>query len=587
MEITVVLGILFFAVVLFSLEVLPIEIISISVMLLLLLTGVLSPTEAFSGFSNEALIMIAGILVLTGGMIQSGVAEKIGQGIYSLARQSHRRVQLILLGTTCAVSAFINNIAATAMMIPAAMALARKTRSAPSRVLMPIAFASMMGGTCTLIGTSTNVAVSGMLPQYHLAPLTLFELTPLGVLISLAGVLYMAAIGYRFLPEYHGELVDDFHVREYLTEVVILSHSPLVGKSIEESHLGQDLDLNIVGIFREGNRILAPERGVTLRSGDILLVEGKAEEIHRVHEVEGLEIKADVRFHDKNLTSGQVKMVEISLPHHSALVGKTLQGINFRARYGLNALAVYRRGETLLEKVGKVVLRFGDLLLVQGEKKRIESLREDPNFILLGEVAPRHRRRRKALLALGIFGAAILAGGGGLIPISVAFLTGAVLMVLTRCMSLEDAYRALDLRLILLIAGMFSLGVAMEKSGTAAFLATGLEKVFLPYGTMALLSAFFLLTVVLTQPMSNVTAALLVLPVALHAALDVGVDPRPFAIAVTVAASCSFITPFEPACVLVYGPGRYRFIDYFKHGLIPTLIVFAISMAVIPRLWPF
>jgi di/tricarboxylate transporter len=268
-------------------------------------------------------------------------------------------------------------------------------------------------------------------------------------------------------------------------------------------------------------------------------------------------------------------------------LGKTLKEINFRGRYGLNALAVYRREESLREKVGKVVLRFGDVLLVQGEKKRIDALREDPDFILLGEVSPIRHRRRRTLLALGLFGGAILLGGAGILPISVSFLTGACLMVLTRCMSLEDAYRALDLRLILLIAGMFSLGMAMEKSGTAAFLAKAIGGAVLPYGETALLAAFFLLTVLLTQPMSNVTAALLVLPVAVHAALNSGIDPRPFAIAVTVAASCSFITPFEPACILVYGPGRYRFIDFFKNGLIPTLLVFVIAMMMIPSLWPF
>ncbi|MBI4714972.1 MAG: SLC13 family permease, partial [Nitrospirae bacterium] len=235
-----------------------------------------------------------------------------------------------------------------------------------SRFLMPIAFASMMGGTCTLIGTSTNLAVSGMLPQYRMAPLTLFELTPLGVTISIVGVLYFALVGYRLLPERRGELVEEFHVREYLTEVIVLPHSHLVGKRIEESRLGGESEINIVGVFRNGDRTLNPERGMALRSDDILLVEGKAEEIHRILEMDGLKIKGDVQFDDKTLTSGQVKMVELSIPNRSDLVGKTLKEVNFRRRYGLNALAIYRRGESLLDKVGRVVLRFGDVLLVHG-----------------------------------------------------------------------------------------------------------------------------------------------------------------------------------------------------------------------------
>ncbi|MBI5197608.1 MAG: SLC13 family permease [Nitrospirae bacterium] len=587
MEIALVLGILCFAVLFFSFEILPIEIISITIMLLLILTGILTPKEAFSGFGNEALIMIAGVLVLSGGMIQTGVADQIGHTIHRLARRNHQKVMLIFLGAVCSVSAFINNVAATAMMLPAAMAVARKTRSAPSRILMPIAFASMMGGTCTLIGTSTNVAVSGMLPHYDMAPLTLFELTPLGVVVSIVGVLYFAVIGYRFLPDRRGELVDDFQIREYLTEVVVLKGSPLVGKNIEESHFGTELDLNVVGILRDGNRILAPDREVVIREGDLLLMEGNAEEIHRIQKVEGVQIKADVRFHDNTLTSDQVKMVELSLPSYSDLLGRTLKEVNFRGRYGMNALAVYRKGETLRDKVGKIVLRFGDVLLVQGERRRIDVLRDSSDFILLGEVTPFRHRQKRSLPALIIFGGAIVAGGTGLLSPAVAFVTGAVLMVLSRCLALEDAYKSLDLRLILLIAGMFSLGMAMEKSGAAAFLAKELAGIFLPYGTMALLAAFFLLTVILTQPMSNVTAALLILPVAIHAALDGGIDPRPFAIAVTVAASCSFITPFEPACVLVYGPGRYRFLDFLKNGFIPTMLVFAIAMLMIPRLWPF
>ncbi|MBI4714631.1 MAG: SLC13 family permease [Nitrospirae bacterium] len=392
MEIALVLGILAFAVLLFSLELLPIEVVSLTVMLLLVLTGVLSPGEAFAGFGNEALIMIAGILVLTGGLLQSGVADKVGHSIYALARRNHQRVLLILLTAVCSISAFINNVAATAMMMPAAMAVARKTQSAPSRFLMPIAFASMMGGTCTLIGTSTNLAVSGMLPQYQMAPLTLFELTPLGVTVSIVGILYFALVGYRLLPDRRGELVEEFHVREYLTEVIVLPHSHLVGKRIEESRLGGELEINIVGVFRDGDRTLNPERGMAIRSEDILLVEGKAEEIHRILEMEGLKIKGDVQFHDKTLTSGQVKMVELSIPNRSDLVGKTLKEVNFRRRYGLNALAIYRRGESLLEKVGRVVLQFGDVLLVHGEKRRIEALRENPDFILLGEVTPYRRR---------------------------------------------------------------------------------------------------------------------------------------------------------------------------------------------------
>lgn len=586
-NIVITLLIMLSAVILFSVEILSIDIVSILVLLALIFFRILSPEDAFIGFSNTALVMIASVLIMTDGLIKAGVADRIAHFILDRAGNRPVRLTFAFLIAVGVISSFINNVAATAILLPAAVSVARMAKISPSKLLMPLSFGSMLGGMCTLIGTSTNIAVSEALSTYNIAPFSLFEFTPIGILIFFAGILFFTTVGRYLLPDREKEtVIEGYDIREYLSELKVMPTSPLVGNRLSQATFGDIHDLTIVGICRGGKNIYIPGEHFTVERGDSLLVMGSIEKLAKVDRIRGIEIKSGIKHSDEDLESGEVRMVEAVIAADSLLEGKTLKDVNFRHTYGLSVIALYRHGTSLREKVGKIPLRVGDVLLLQGEKDRINSLRDVLKLILVGDVTPERFRAKKAGVASAIFLAAIAAGGIGLLPISVSFLAGAVLMVLSKCLYTDEIYKAVNWHLLILIGGMISLGIAVEQSGTAQFLADKIIQVAAPYGIYALLGCFFILTVILTQPMSNVAAALLVLPIAIHTALQLGVNPKTFAMNVAIAASCSFITPLEPSCVLVYGPGRYRFMDFIRVGLPLTLVAFVLAMIFIPMFWP-
>jgi di/tricarboxylate transporter len=450
---------------------------------------------------------------------------------------------------------------------------------------MPLAYASILGGTCTLIGTSTNVAVSGYMTRAGLEPLELFELTPIGLILMGVGILYMIFIGQRVLPDHPDEsLTANYAIREYLSEIVVVPDSHMIGQKIFESDLAK-LGFRILAIVR-GQRKFLPGVQTIVEAGDILLVKGKIPDLMKVKETAGIEINPELKLGDLDLQSEDIKIAEALITPQSNLLGRTLRGVSFRQRYEVTALAIYRQGQPLREEIDRIRLRLGDLLLIQGTTDRIEFLRRNSDLWILEDLSPLLPRRRKALYTGLIFAGAVIAGGAGWLPLSIAFLVGAILVILFRCITLEEAYEFIDWRLIILIAGMTAFGVAMEKTGAAEFLANWVVSWLAPYGITAIMAGFFILTVILTQPMSNAAAALVVLPVALHVAQDLEVNQRTFAIAIMLAASVSFIAPFEPSAILVYGPGRYQFTDFIKTGLWLTVILLIIILVLLPMFWP-
>ncbi len=587
MNIVITLLIMLFAVILFSIEIVPVDVVSVLVVLSLIFFRLLTPDQAFLGFSNTALVMIGSILIMTSALVKSGVADKIAHYILRWSGHNPIRLLCIFLITVGIISSFINNVAATAILLPSAVSIARVAKINPSKLLMPLSFGSMLGGMNTLIGTSTNIAVSEALTTYNLSPFSMFEFTPIGLIIFAGGLVFFITIGYFLLPARDKEAVmEDYGIREYLSELKVMPASALVGTKVSEGAFGNMQDLSIVGIYRNSRNIYIPGDHFTIEGGDSLLVVGSIENLAKAGQTDGVEIKSGYKHSDKDLEPGDVRMVEAVIAADSLLEGKTLKDVNFRHTYGLSAIAHYRHGTCLREKVGRIPLRVGDVILLQGESDRIEALGDVLKLIIVGDVTPERFRTNKAGIATIIFLASIIAGVAGLVPISVSFLTGAVLMVISKCLYADEVYKSVNWHLLILIGGMISLGIAVEQTGTAQYLADIITTMTANYSIYVLLGSFFILTVLLTQPMSNVAAALLILPIAIHSAQKLGVNPRTFAMTITIAASCSFITPLEPASVLVYGPGRYRFIDFIRVGLPLTIVAFIISILLIPVFWP-
>jgi di/tricarboxylate transporter len=584
MQIALVLGLLILAVVLFATEVLSVDLLTLLLVSTLIVTGILTPDEAFQGFSSDIIIILGSIFVIGGALQLTGVVDQVSSRLVKVAGKSLGRLMLLVMGVVGGLSAFMNNTTATALFVGPVLAACRKLKVSPSKVLMPVAYASILGGTCTLIGTSTNVAVSGYIARAGMEPLSLFEITPIGLIILGVGIAYMMVVGKHLLPDYPDEsLTADYAIREYVSEIVVLPQSHMIGQPIFESDLSK-MDFRILEVLRGKQRIL-PGPGTIIAADDILLIKGKVEDLMRVKATAGIEIRPELKLDDPALQGENIKIAEILVNPRSSLIGRTLKEAEFRARYNLTALALYREGHSVQEKLGNIRLRLGDLLLVQGAPAVFDALRRNRDLTVLEELSPSLYRRNKATLSTLFFILAIVAGGTGAAPLSVAFLVAAVLTVITRCLTIDEAYQFIDWRLLILIGGMTAFGAAMQKTGAAEFLAKGIARLQ-PLGVTTILGAFFILTITLTQPMSNAAAALVVLPVALSTARELGVNERTFAIAILLAASISFIAPLEPSCILVYGPGKYRFRDFVKTGVGLTLVLVVVVLFFLPIFWP-
>ncbi len=585
MQIALVLGLLLLAIILFATESISVDIITLLLLVGLIVTRILTVEEAFAGFSSDIVIILASLFVLSGALQQTGMMEAVGMRLYRFAGNSANRLLVILMITVGGISAFMNNTTATAIFIPPTLGLASRAKISASKLLMPLAFASILGGTCTLIGTSTNVAVSGYIARLGLEPIGLFELTPIGLILMAVGILYMVFIGRRLLPDHADDsLTEDYAIREYLSEIGVMPDSDLIGQRIFESDLAE-LGFQVLAVVRNKRKFLPGPRTV-IEPEDVLLVKGKVTDLMKVKERAGIEIQPELKLGDLDLQSDDIKIAEALITPRSDLVGRTLRGANFRRRYGLTVLAVYRQGHPLQEEIRRIRLRLGDLLLIQGPTEQLENLRGNTNLWVLEDLSPLLPRRGKTLYAGLAFFAAVGIGATGLLPLPVSFLIGAILVVLFRCITLQEAYETIDWRLLILIAGMTAFGVAMENTGAAEFLANAVVSNLESYGVTAIMAGFFVLTVALTQPMSNAAAALVVLPVALHVARSLELNERTFAIAIMLAASVSFIAPFEPSAILVYGPGRYRFVDFIKTGFFLTVVLLVVVLFLIPVFWP-
>ncbi len=589
-EIAIVLALLVIALILFGTERIPIEVVSILLVMALVLTKTLTVSEAFAGFGNDIVITIAGLFILTGGLAKTGVIDLVGRRLHRTAGDSEFRIVALIMFAAAACAAVMKNTTTVAMFLPVVLGIAARRNLSPSKLLMPLAFGAILGGTCTLIGTSTNLAVSGALPRYGIQPFTMFELTQVGVVIVGVGMVYMLLVGVRLLPggKAAESLTEQYHVRQYMTEVIVLDDSPLIGKSLAETRIGDELDLTVLGILRgEKQYRMAPHPREQIKANDLLLVQGRVEDILKVKAEAGIEIKPDFILNDSLLEDKDTELFEAAVPRASDFVGRTLKRLDLRKLHGVVVLAINRHGVNLLSKISRVRLRFGDVLLIQGNRAQVERLAAEGHILLLEEISEKQARpekKRWALLAFVIF---LFLSLTHLVPLPIAVLLGVMILLASQSLRMSEVYEIIDWRLLILIACMMSFGVAMEKTRADQYLADLIVRGTGQYGPTAVLAGFFVMTVALTQPMSNQAAALVMLPISVKTALALGLNPRTFAVTVTYAASCSFLTPLEPACVLVYTPGRYRFLDFVKVGSILTVAVFAIVILLVPVFWPF
>jgi di/tricarboxylate transporter len=590
--IAITLILLLVAVVLFATEKIPVDIVGILLVIGLVLTGILNVQEGLSGFGDNIIITIAGLFILTGGLVKTGIVDLIGRRLYRIAGKNEFLLTALIMSVAAISASVLKNTTTTAMFVPVVLGLASRAKIAPSKLLMPLAFGAILGGSCTLIGTSTNLAVSSAMQRYGMDPYSMFELTPVGVITVAVGLIYMLFIGIKLLPNRGGEesFTEQYHIREYISELLVLPDSHLIGRTLGEANINLELDLNVLGIIRGNEQRISPQPNERIEAGDLLIVEGRLANILNVKSEAGLEIKADFELNDRMLESGEIELFEVMVMRDSRLGGQTLKTLNFRRLYNLTVLAINRHGETFLDKLSDVRLKFGDVLLVQGNRKIIEPFVVEGEMLLLEDVSAgsmRTEKRRWAIAAFGLFLALSLSKlvTGFEIPLAIAVLLGVLLLLATKTVRYSELYSLIDFRILVLIACMMSFGVAMEKTGTDIYLASLIQDYFGQYGGTAVLAGFFILTVALTQPMSNQAAALVILPVAVKTAVALGLNPRTFAVAVTYAASFSFITPLEPACVLVYTPGRYRFMDFVKVGTILTIVVFVVAMVLVPVFW--
>ena len=778
LEIAIVLAILGIAIVLFITEWVRIDVVALLVLVSLALTGLVSPAEALSGFSNPAVITVWAILILSGALARTGVAGLLGHRLLRLAGESEVRLLTIIMITVGVLSGFMNSIGVASLFLPVVIDIARRLKRAPSKLLMPLAFAALLGGLNTLIGTPPNILISEALRDVGLRSFQMFDYTPVGLVVLIAGIAYMVLVGRRLLPErdiarefttadnsdykemyelhermvilrlpsestldgktlvesrlgsvlglnvvailrgdethlapgpeaclragdrllvegqldhlseLHGrrhfvieeehlsaerlvsgeielveitfppqspligqnlrqlgfrhqygvivlairrdsnvlltglesttlqsgdvllvqghqmqireltgdpdlliskpESLEDYHLEERLMMVHVPRDSSLVDKTLIESRLGDAFGLGVMGIVRQGTTHLMPDPEEQLMAGDTLLIKGKREDLSTVEGLQRLEIETRKSLDMELLESDEIGLVEAVLSPHTTLTGKTARELNFRTKYGLTVLAIWREGHAYRSNLRDMALRFGDALLLYGPRNKLRILGSEPDFLVLTEEVQEAPRVNKAPMALLVMGLVLLPAILGWVPIAISTIAGVALMILTGCLSMEEAYRFIQWKAVFLIAGLLPLGIAMEQTGAARVLAEGVVDIVGSLGPLAIMAGLFILAALASQVMPNPAVAVLMAPIALNTATDLGVSPYPLMMAVAVSASAAFLSPVgHPANILIMGPGGYRFSDYIKVGLPLTLVVLVVVLLVMPIFWPF
>jgi len=586
-----VLAILIGSIVLFVSEKLRADVVALLVLLSLIATGLLTVEQALQGFASPAVVTVWAVFIISAGLQRSGVAEIIARQLLRLAGNNETRLLFFLMVGAGLMSAFMNNIGAVAILMPAVISIGRKLEISPSKLLMPLAFAALLGGNMTLIGTPPNILAADIMSTYGVEPFGFFDFLPTGILVLAVGIVYMMLIGRKLLPERvpASGFVQGYHVRDYLTEVQIGPKSLLVGKCVNETDLGSRYNLNVVYIHTSEQDQVSSINEWPLNVGDALLLEGKPQDIVNASETYRLLSTADFSMDDwPEITDmEELHLVQITLGPHSNLEGRTLKEINFRERYGLSVLAIRHNGVDQATQLNELPIRFGDSLLVQGSVEMFNNLVNDDDLLVLESPNIKKRRTSKIPLASAILLGVIIMAAIGWSVVAV-MLGGALMMVIGKVLNMDEAYQSIDWKAVFLIAGMLPLGIAMEVTGTAQLIAEQLIALTGDLGATAVLSTIFILTSLLTAVISNAAAAVLLVPIAIDVAFNLGLNAQPFVMSTVIAASTSFLMPIgHQVNVIIYGAGGYKFSDYARVGTLLNLILLLVAAIFVPIIWPF
>ena len=600
-QLVVTLAITLVAIVLLLSERLRADLVALLVVVALGVTGVLAPRETFSGFASSAVITIMSIFILTEALRVTGVADQAGRLLERLGGASEVRLVIVIMLAGAALSLVMNNIAAAAILFPAITGLARRNRISPARLLMPLAFATILGGMATLF-TTTNIIVSGILRGQDIPGFGVLDFAPVGIPVVVVGIGYMAILGRRLLPRQAtmdeaqtavaqpSDLIEVYRLGERLFRARVPAGSCFSGRSLAQSGLRERYGVNLVALERQGDITPAPPAEIVLVEGDIIFLEGKAEEFRERDEAPCLELLPAPDWQLRHLESEAVALAEAVLAPRSILLGQTLRTARFREKYGMNVLGIWRAGRPLRTNLGDLPLAFGDALLLQGPRSQMPLLHTEPDLILLnaGELElPAVTSRSKRCLAPAIMLAALILAAFNTPLVGEIMLGAALLTVLTGILTMDQAYGAIEWRSVFLVAGMLPLGLAITNSGAAALLSDKLITFLSPAGPLALLAGLLVLTILLTQTMHGAAVSTVVAPIAIQTAQQTGLDPRALAMGVALASSMAFLTPLgHPVNVLVMGPGGYRFRDYLKVGWLLTVLIFGVIMILLPIFWP-
>ncbi len=590
-EITFVIFLLLAAFVLFATDYVSFDVAALILLFSLLITGILTLDEGLSGISHPATITIGCMFILSEGLRRTGILNKAGDFFSDRLQQNFWFWMLVMMLFISLMSSIMNNTAVVIIFIPILIKVADKIGVSASKLLLPVSFAAIMGGICTLIGTSTNILIASIAEENGVASFSVFDFTPVGVGLLIVGYLFLFVVGIKLIPSRRRkkkELTKDYRMQGYLTDLVVEPGSDLIGNILDEESLTRRFDLDVLRIFKEDGSRSAQRSKVEIESGDTLRFRGSPQELDKLLQREDLVPLAAREWFDIDLEHGRDTLLEAVIAPESTLVGKRLNEIDIDQRLGAVPLAIRHHGELKQESLGEVILNGGDSILLSLSSDRIQDIENDPSFVIASEVDVMRQRKEKTFTALGILLGVVLVAALEILPIAISAGTGVVLMILTGCLTTEEAYNAVNWKIITLLAGVIPLGLAMEKTGAAALMSQTLVDNLAAWGPRALLAGFYLLTMGMSAIMSTNASAALLAPLAIEIANTIGVNPEPFIISVSYAASLTFLTPFgHHANTLVYGAGQYKFTDFTKVGLPINLLFWVVAIFLIPYVWPF